>query len=133
MRFGDVSSCFIHLHPSSAIITDLKYWQHLLSIPSVFHSLATWPRIDLDIWVNVSTSWGIGLSVGGLWHVWKLRSGWKHECRDIGWAESIALEFAIWHIHGLSIRSSLVIVHLDNQGSIGQYRHGCGSNLQMNE
>jgi hypothetical protein len=79
MKFGNVHSCFIHLHPSPAIVMDLKYWQHLLLISNVFCLLATWPTIGLDIWVDTSMSWCLGLSVGGLWHAWKLRPGWKCE------------------------------------------------------
>jgi len=133
MNFCNTHSRFVRLHPSSAVITDLKYWRHLLSIPSVFRSLVARPTIDLDIWVDASTSWGIGLVVDGLWRAWALRPGWKRERRDIGWAESIALEFAIRHIHGLGITSSIIVVHSDNQGSIGQYRRGRGSNPQTNE
>jgi len=48
-------------------------------------------------WVDASTDWGIGMVIGSQWVAWKLVHGWKLDGRDIGWAESIALELAISH------------------------------------
>ena len=131
--FSNVNSRFVRRHPSSAVLTDLEYWSHILSIDNVVRSLAPRVTVDMNIWVDASTSWGIGLVVDGRWRAWKLVPGWNTDRRDIGWAESIALEFAIRHIHGLGVCRMNVLVHSDNQGSIGQYRRGRGRNPQTNE
>jgi len=51
--------------------------------------------LDLDVWVDMSTAWGIGVVIAHQWAAWKLIPGWKADGRDIFWAESIALELAI--------------------------------------
>ena len=59
---------------------------------------------NLDIWVDASLSWGISLVVGEHWAAWHLLENWDREDRDIGLAESVALELAIlWMVQqGLS-------------------------------
>ena len=39
--------------------------------------------------------WGIGMIIADHWAAWKLVTGWNSLSRDIGWAESIALELAV--------------------------------------
>jgi len=40
-------------------------------------------------------SWDIGVVIGDQWAAWRLIPGWNTAGRDIGWAETIALELAI--------------------------------------
>jgi hypothetical protein len=54
--------------------------------------------VDHNIWVDASTSWGIGLLVSGkLVVAWRLVEGWKTVVWDIGWAKTITIELgALW-------------------------------------
>ncbi|CAL1715691.1 unnamed protein product [Somion occarium] len=45
----------------------------------------------LVLFVDASTSWGIGLVANGKWLAWQLKPGWKSDGRDIGWAEMVAI------------------------------------------
>ena len=82
----------------------LAWWAQTLSCPNPLRTLSILPTLDLNIWVDTSTSWGIGLCVGEDWAAWKLLSGWDGVNRDICWVESIATELVVvwltesgWH------------------------------------
>ena len=51
-------------HVPTSVKDSLSWWHHILSIPNTEWSLSLWTIIDLDIYVDASTSWGIGLMVG---------------------------------------------------------------------
>jgi len=55
----------------------LSWCQKTLVLPNPSRSLSKLPDVNLDIWVDVSTSWGIGLIIGPCWAAGKLLSGWK--------------------------------------------------------
>jgi hypothetical protein len=48
----------------------------------------------MGIWVDTSTSWGIGVMINGLWDAWKFYDGWSGPGRNIGWLEGVAVELA---------------------------------------
>jgi hypothetical protein len=123
---------FITRLPPRESISDMRTWLSLLSIPDAFRALHPRATIDIDIWVDASTEFGIGLVVGHRWRAWKLKDGWKGERRDIGWAESVGLELATLEIASRGIRNARVVVFCDNQGSIGQFRRGRGRNADSN-
>jgi len=54
--------------------------------------------VDPDVWIDASTKWGIGVVIGQEWAAWKLVIRWNKDGRDIGWAECIALELAVFII-----------------------------------
>ena len=82
--------------------------------------------VDLDVWVDASTKWGIALVVAGR----QLQPGWKADRRDIGWAESAAIEMATLYLASCDFTHR---VHSDNQGAIGQYSKGRSRNSQSNQ
>jgi len=47
---------------------------------------------DLDIAVDASKSWGIGVVIDNQWDAWCWKARWHFEGRNIGWAEAIAVE-----------------------------------------
>src|SRR5882724_13270425 len=59
--------------------------------------------------------------------------GWKTEGRDIGWAESIALELAVLLLVNINFRDCSIIIHSDNTGVIGAYDKGRSCNVPYNE
>lgn len=120
-------------HPAPSVITEIRRWRDLLS-SSFRRPIARRRKVDLDIWVDASTDWGVGLLVGGRWRAWQLRPGWKRSrSHDIGWLESVALEFAIYHAHSCGLSDVLIVVRSDNTGAIGQFRLGRGNNTETNE
>ena len=54
----------------------LSWWASTLVIPNPTHTLVKPPNMDLDLWVDASTSWGLGLCIGNKWASWRLLEGW---------------------------------------------------------
>ena len=126
-------SRFVTRSPPRRAVSDIVTWSHLLSIPNASRSLQPLSDLDPDIWVDASTDWGIGLVCKGRWRAWKLREHWRRERRDIGWAETVALELAILHVDAMGSSGCKVAIRSDNQGSIGQYGKGRGRSAPTNE
>jgi hypothetical protein len=81
--------------------------------------------IDLAWWDNASSSFGIGVVVGGHWAVWKYAPDFwvgPNQEYNIGWAKAIAVKLALriaFHHHIISHSSHAgctFLVHSDNQG-----------------
>jgi len=84
-------------------------------------------------WVDASTDWGIGMVIGSQWVAWKLVHGWKLDGRDIGWAESIALELAILMLVECGFKDCLITIQDDNTGVIGTFNKGRSRNIPHND
>ena len=57
---------YTHLFPPPSLITNLKWWSTRLSKMGVFQQLSPGgPPLDMGIFVNASTSWGIGIIIEG--------------------------------------------------------------------
>lgn len=80
-------------YPSKPLINDLHWWEDALSSPDISCSLKPYgPALVLEIFVDASTDWGIGIIVDGFWDAWHLIPGWKDQGRNIGWLEALAVE-----------------------------------------
>jgi len=120
-------------YPSRSMITDLKWWLTELNKPSRFRELR--PRgdmQDLGIYVDASTSWGIGIIIQNQWAAFKLRDDWKIEGRDICWLETLALEFLFYILEAMDLRNAHLLIHSDNQGAIGALEKGRSPNFHIN-
>jgi len=51
---------------------DLLWWKAILAEGHIMRSLLPRLHCDPDVWVDASTSWGIGLVVNGHWAAWRL-------------------------------------------------------------
>ena len=80
--------------------------------------------VDLDIHVNASTTWDIGLVVGSRWAAWRCVDGWKAAGQDIGWAESIALEIAVMWALASGLTDTELVIHGDNMSIICAFQKG---------
>jgi hypothetical protein len=87
---------------------------------------------DLNLWVDASTEWGIGIILKGKWNTWTLSENWKGNGRDIGWLEAIAVELAARTLCDQGLMNAVVIIHSDNQGVIGAFKCGHSRNFQVN-
>jgi len=116
-------------HAPRSIVDSLCWWEAVLLNPLCCHSLKLHQWLDPDLWVDVSTSWGIGIAFGNRWLAWTLTPGWKAKGRDIGWAESIALELAVLVVIDSRFRDCSIVVRGDNIGIIGAYDKGSSRNV----
>lgn len=117
-----------------SLISDMNWWLDTLRIQGVKrHLTPREPMRDLGIWVDASTSWGIGIIVAGQWAAWKLVDGWKTDGRDIAWAEMTAIELAVRTIEQMGLSNTDILIRGDNTGVAGAYNRGRSRNFRVNE
>jgi hypothetical protein len=85
-----------------------------------------------EVYVDASTSWGIGLVIDGRWLAWQFKEGWKTEGREIGWAEMAAVELAIQTLIAGKFSNCHIIVRSDNQGVVGALKAGRSRGTEQN-
>jgi len=110
----------------------LSWWEAILQNLAASRSLPPRCKVDPSVWVDASTSWGIGVIFGGRWAAWRLILGWKACGRDIGWAESVALELAVLWMVGQHFLDCDITVRGDNTGVIGAFKKGRSRNALWN-
>jgi len=127
------NNTFTYRYPPKSVFSDLSWWKIILSRGCISRPLI--PRgnpTDLRIFVDASTSWGIGLLIGESWDAWKTSPSWKGPFRDIGWLEGVALELLIYVLEEKGLHDLHVLVHSDNQGVIGAFDKGRSRNYETN-
>ena len=116
-----------------SVILDLKWWLELLSVPHPPLSIATPPPpLDLSIWVDASSDFGISLLFDQAWSAWHLVPDWRGPSRDIGWLESLAIELAVSLVIRRGFHDCSICIHSDNEGSIAAYQKGRSRNFMSN-
>ncbi|CDO69281.1 hypothetical protein BN946_scf185042.g183 [Trametes cinnabarina] len=123
-------------YPPKSVISDLKWWHDLLQRDSDRRVLVPkgTPQ-DADVWVDASSTWGIGIVVGKEWDAWRWkgpREAWHKNGRDIGWVEMIALEMAVRRLVELGWENADLLVRSDNEGVIKAFKRGRSRNWQVN-
>ena len=120
-------------YPTKSMITDLRWWLAELDKPSIYRELRPRGEMqDLGIYVDASTSWGIGIVIQGRWASFKLQPDWKTEGRDICWLETLALELLFYCLEAMDIKNIQLLIHSDNQGAIGALDKGRSPNYHIN-
>jgi hypothetical protein len=116
-----------------SMISDLRWWWDTLSSPSIARPLRPrGPLQDLGMFVDASTSWGIGIVIGDKWASFQLSHTWKVHGRDICWLETIAIELLVYFLEILGFRDTHLLIHSDNQGTIGAFEKGRSANTYIN-
>jgi len=124
---------FVPRHISNSTKSDLKWWLCTLTAIPVPLSLSPHPPTrDYNIYVDASTSSGIGILWNSCWAYWQTSETWCGPSRDIGWLEAIAVELAIHLIHSKGIQDADVLIRSDNQGVIAAFQKGRSSNHMIN-
>ena len=134
---GKFQSVRARLHPTAPVVADIQWIIELLAIlPNQLPLLPSSPT-DLDWWGDASTSFGIGVTIGGLWAVWKWADNVKvgpKQRYDIGWAEAVAIELAL----RLALNEGLLppghfLVRSDNAGVVAVLNRGRSRSRETNE
>ena len=124
----------IHRFPPRSMISDLKWWLDVLADKPTFvrplHPIG--PLQDLGIYVDASTSWGIGILIDHRWAAFHLLDGWKIPGRDICWLESIAIELLFYFLEAMNVSYTNLLIHSDSQGAIGAFEKGRCPNWHIN-
>jgi hypothetical protein len=73
---------------SKSVADDIDWWRQRLQDEFVGMKIVCPPEpSNHQLFVDASTSWGIGLILDGKWLAWQLKEGWDTDGREIGWAE----------------------------------------------
>ena len=124
---------FSHRYPPRSMMSDLRWWLSSLNKPDFYRELKIrGPVQDMGLFVDASTSWGIGIVVGSEWAAFKLATGWKLPGRDICWLETVAVEILIYILEAKGINNTTLLIHSDNQGTIGSLDKGRSRNFHIN-
>ena len=112
---------------------DLAWWRSRLQEKFVGIKILR-PREALDnkVYVDASTSWGIGLVLDGKWLAWEFKSDWQAEGREIGWAEMVAVELATRTLITAKFKNCHIVVRSDNQGVVGALKAGRSRGTHQN-
>jgi hypothetical protein len=131
--FSRASSIFVKHRIPADVAEDVSWWRNQLSTDPCISRIITPPSpLTSQIFVDASTSWGIGFFLDGQWLAWELLPGWKSEGRDIGWAEMVAVELAVLVLIHAQFRNCHLILRSDNQGVVGALSGGKSRNPQQN-
>jgi len=115
------------------MMTDLSWWLHKLDDGSVTRTLRPHgPLQDLHLFVDASTTWGIGIIIRDRWASFQLSPNWKIAGRDIFWLKMIAIELLVYFLEELGFHNCCLLIHSDNQGTIGALDKGCSPNSHIN-
>jgi hypothetical protein len=124
---------FTHRYPPHSMLTDLKWWLQELDTYG-FHRilLPRGPCQDMGLFADASTSWGIGIVIAGRWAAFRLHKDWKIEGRDICWLETVAVEILVYILEAMGVANTTLLIHSDNQGTIGSLGKGRSRNFHIN-
>jgi hypothetical protein len=112
---------------------DTEWWRCRLRDSFVGMKIIRPPDpLTIGVFVDASTSWGIGLVLDGKWLAWQLKEGWRGGEREIGWAEMVAVELAIQTLVAGKYKNCHIIVRSDNQGVVGALKAGKSRGSQQN-
>jgi hypothetical protein len=124
---------FVRHHLSDSFVKTLYWWLSRLADPSAYWQLhPISPLQDPHIYVDASTSWGIGIIVGEFWHAFPLVPHWKVMGHDICWLEAVALESVVYFLRQLHFSDTHIIIYSDNNGAIGAHTKHHSPNIPIN-
>lgn len=120
-------------YPPHSMMSDLTWWLQKLKDGTVTRALRPrGPLQDLHLYVDASTSWGIGIIIGDRWASFQLSPTWKIAGRDICWLETVAVELLIYFLEEMGLHDCRLLIHSDNQGTIGALDKGRSPNSHIN-
>lgn len=123
-------------HASKSLRKTLEWWLSRLRTDSpyrILHPIRA--QQDLGLYVDASTSWGVGILIGDQWYALELGDMWKsREKRGHGicWLEAVALELLYYFLGARGLQNCRLLVHSDNYGAIGALRKGRSKNEAIN-
>lgn len=112
---------------------DIDWWRDALENHWCSSRVVLPPEpMDLQVYVDASTSWGIGFVVGNKWLAWELQQGWNSDGRDIGWAEMVAVDLSVRALVNAGYKNCHIVLRSDNSGVVGALVAGRSRSPQQN-
>ncbi|KAF5376497.1 hypothetical protein D9615_008662 [Tricholomella constricta] len=127
---GYKANTFVTHHLSDSVIAALRWWLVKLQNPTGYRQLHPIRNLaHIGIYVDASTSWGLGIIIGNFWYALKLVDDWKLPQHDICWLEAVAIELVFSFLVQLHYTHTHVIIHSDNFGAIGAHHKRRSPNI----
>lgn len=115
-------------------LEDIAWWTSQLQAELCARKLRAIPDpLPLVVYVDASTSFGIGFLADNRWLAWRLLPGWKSDGRDIGWAEMVAIDLGLRALIHSGLRNVHIKFWSDNQGVVGALKAGRSRSLAQND
>lgn len=132
--FKDPSKPFVRHRLTSSVLSDITWWRAALSDDWCGYFITT-PSDPLphSIFVDTSTSFGIGFLFNSHWLAWQLLPGWQRDNCDIGWAEMVAIDLGLRTLIHSGLHDCHLVFHSDNQGVVGALHASRSRNSAQNE
>jgi len=119
-------------HVLHTVNNDLGLWLACLTGLTVSCSLLPRQCLDLNVHIDASSAFGLGFMFNNNYAGWHLSDSWAADSCDIGWAECVALELAIYWLIQEGFRNADVTVPSDNMGVIAAFLNGKSCNATCN-
>jgi hypothetical protein len=124
---------FLSRYPGRSCLADIAWWKEELNKPFCGCRIKSPSSPNAaKIFVDASTSFGVGFTCNGKWLAWRFLDGWPSVERNINWAEMVAIELGLRAMISAGFRSTHLLFHSDNQGVIGALNAGMSRNPAQN-
>ncbi|KAE8241337.1 hypothetical protein A4X03_0g8171 [Tilletia caries] len=124
MKAWESKEPYHRLHVPAQVQDEAKVWVRALRhemVRSIAMPSKEFPHV---LYVDASTTWGVGVTCDDRWAAWMLLSGWDADGRGIGWAEAAALELGVRQAVAMGASDCVLRIFSDNKGVIGAFRKG---------
>jgi hypothetical protein len=113
------NSPFLPHTPPCDTPSDLLWWKHQLSQSDVSWPIPEpQPLVGHQAYLDASSGFGVAITVGPRWRVWRLAPGWKSQGQDIQWVEAIGFELLAIYLCTFSGEGEHLSVYRDNHSII---------------
>ena len=118
---------------STLVANDIEWWRSRLQNKFVGLKIICPPApLDVKLFVDASTAWGIGMYINGRWLAWQFKENWHSEGHEIGLVEMVAVELTVRMLCTAKFKNCHIIVRSDNQGMVGALQAGRSRGTQQN-
>lgn len=118
---------------NASLALEAAWWRSTLANPWCGIKIRSPPPpLPIEVFVDASSSWGIGFIMDQKWLAFPLIHGWKCDKRDIGWAEMVAVELALRAVINAGFHDCHFILRSDNSGVVGALKADMSRNSQQN-
>jgi hypothetical protein len=132
--FRNADNNFITRSVPKKVIDDIGWWKTTLNSGEVGRMIKVrGDTSDVTIWVDASTSWGIGVIIGSKAASWKWSSEVTGDYAQISFGEMVAIEVMLYGLVALGLTSTRFRIFSDNQAVIGALNAGRYRNQTINQ
>lgn len=122
---------------SKGVRAELRWWNDVLNAKPIRKlTLSDTINNDLELWVDASSDFGIGIVIAHEWLAWKWIETWDGFGKagmNIGWAEMVGIELLVRCLITLGKHDGNFFIRSDNKGAIDAIKKGSLRNIPSNQ